>query len=209
MVDYRDILLEVLVSEAQLQARIEELGTQVSRDYAGQDLLLVCILRGGVMFLTDLMRRITIPHAIDFMAISSYGVGARSSSGNVRISLDLQQNIEGRHVLVVEDIVDTGHTIAAVLELLATRRPASLKICALLDKSERREVPVPIHYIGFDIPNKFVFGYGLDVDELFRNLPFIGVVKPDWYLKPEGWVITPNAPVSPDRSVVGPTTPPP
>src|SRR5690606_13081237 len=115
MVDYREILQEVLVSEAQLQARIEELGQQISRDYAGQDLLLVCILRGGVMFLTDLMRRIDIPHAIDFMAISSYGVGARSSSGNVRIGLDLQQNIEGRHVLVVEDIVDTGHTIAAVL----------------------------------------------------------------------------------------------
>jgi hypoxanthine phosphoribosyltransferase len=147
-------------------------------------LLLLCILRGGVMFLTDLMRRIDVPHAIDFMAISSYGVGARTSSGNVRISLDLQQSIENRHVLVVEDIVDTGHTIAAVLELLATRRPASLRICSLLDKSERREVPVPIHYIGFDIPNKFVFGYGLDVDELFRNLPFIGVVKPDWYLKP-------------------------
>lgn len=185
MVDYREILLEVLVPADQLQARIEEMGRQISRDYAGRDLLLVCILRGGVMFLTDLMRRIDIPHAIDFMAISSYGVGARSSSGNVRISYDLQQNIEGRHVLVVEDIVDTGHTIAAVLELLATRRPASLKICALLDKSERREVPVPIHYIGFDIPNKFVFGYGLDVDELFRNLPFVGVVKPDWYLKPD------------------------
>ncbi len=184
LVDHRDILLEVLVSEEQLQARIRELGQQISRDYAGKDLLLVCILRGGVMFLTDLMRRIDTPHAIDFMAISSYGVGARSSTGNVRISLDLNQSIENRHVLVVEDIVDTGHTIAAVLEMLAVRKPASLKICSLLDKSERREVPVPIHYIGFDIPNKFVFGYGLDVDELFRNLPFIGVVKPDWYLKP-------------------------
>ena len=181
MVDYRDILQEVLVSEEQLQARVRELGQQLTRDYAGKDLLLLCILRGGVMFLTDLMRRIDTPHAIDFMALSSYGVGARASSGDVRISLDLQQSIENRHVLVVEDIVDTGHTIAAVLELLATRRPASLKICALLDKSERREVHVPIHYIGFDIPNKFVFGYGLDVDELFRNLPFIGVVKPDWY----------------------------
>ena len=184
MVEYRDILQEVLVGEEQLQTRIHELGAQISKDYAGKDLLLLCILRGGVMFLTDLMRRISIPHAIDFMAISSYGVGARSSTGNVRISLDLNQSIENRHVLVVEDIVDTGHTIAAVLELLATRRPASLKICALLDKSERREVPVPIHYIGFDIPNKFVFGYGLDVDELYRNLPFVGVVKPDWYLKP-------------------------
>jgi hypoxanthine phosphoribosyltransferase len=185
MVDYRDILLEVLVTEERLQTRIQELGAQITQDYAGKDLLLLCILRGGVMFLADLMRQIHVPHGIDFMAISSYGVGARSSSGSVRITLDLQQSIENRHVLVVEDIVDTGYTIAAVLELLATRRPASLKICALLDKSERREVPVPIHYIGFDIPNRFVFGYGLDVDELFRNLPFIGVVKPDVYLRPE------------------------
>ena len=184
MIDYRDILLEVLVPEDHLQARITELGAQISSDYADQDLLLVCILRGGVMFLTDLMRRMTIPHAIDFMAISSYGIGARESTGNVRIGLDLQQNIEGRHVLIVEDIVDTGHTIAAVLNMLATRRPASLKICTLLDKSERRQVEVPTHYVGFDIPNKFVFGYGLDVDELFRNLPFIGVVKPDFYLTP-------------------------
>ena len=184
MIDYHDILLEVLVPEDRLQARVAALGAQISSDYAGQDLLLVCILRGGVMFLTDLMRRMTIPHAIDFMAISSYGMGARESTGNVRIGLDLQQNIEGRHVLIVEDIVDTGHTIAAVLDMLATRRPASLKICTLLDKSERRQVTVPTHYVGFDIPNKFVFGYGLDVDEIFRNLPFIGVVKPDFYLKP-------------------------
>jgi hypoxanthine phosphoribosyltransferase len=184
MVDHRDILAEVLVTEAQLQKRIAELGAEITRDYRGEDLLLLCILRGGVMFLADLMRHIDTPHAIDFMAISSYGVGARQSSGSVRISLDLNQSIENRHVLVVEDIVDTGHTIAAVLELLQTRRPASLKICALLDKSERREVVVPIHYIGFDIPNKFVFGYGLDVDELFRNLPFIGVVKPEVYLTP-------------------------
>jgi hypoxanthine phosphoribosyltransferase len=184
MIDYHDILLEVLVPQDRLQARVAELGAQLSHDYAGQDLLLVCILRGGVMFLTDLMRCLTTPHAIDFMAISSYGVGVRESTGNVRISLDLQQNIQGRHVLVVEDIVDTGHTIAAVLDMLATRHPASLKICTLLDKSERRQVQVPIHYVGFDIPNKFVFGYGLDVDELFRNLPFIGVVKPDFYLKP-------------------------
>jgi hypoxanthine phosphoribosyltransferase len=185
MPDFRDILLETLVSEEDLNRRVCQLGAEISRDYAGKDLLLVCILRGGVVFLTDLMRCIEVPHAIDFMAISSYGVGARSSTGNVRISFDLNQNIEGRHVLVVEDIVDTGHTIAAVLELLHARRPASLKICALLDKSERREVSVPIDYIGFDIPNKFVFGYGLDLDELYRNLPFIGVVKPEWYLKPE------------------------
>jgi hypoxanthine phosphoribosyltransferase len=184
MRDLQNILMEVLVGADQLQERVSALGAQISLDYVGKDLLLLCILRGGVVFLADLMRQIDIPHAIDFMAISSYGVGARTSSGNVRISLDLQQNIENRHVLVVEDIVDTGHTLAAVIELLATRRPASLKICTLLDKSERREVPVPIHYVGFDIPNKYVFGYGLDVDELYRNLPFIGVVKPDVYLKP-------------------------
>ena len=185
MVDYHDILLEVLVTEDRLQARVRELGAEITRDYAGKTLLLVCILRGGVMFLTDLMRQIATPHAIDFMAISSYGVGVRESTGNIRIGLDLQQPIEGRHVLVVEDIVDTGHTIAAVVNMLATRRPASLKICTLLDKSERRQVEVPIDYVGFDIPNKFVFGYGLDVDELYRNLPFIGVVKPDFYLKPD------------------------
>lgn len=177
MVDYQSLLSEVLVSEDKLQARIRALGEEISRDYAGQDLLLLCILRGGVVFLTDLMRAITIPHAIDFMAISSYSVGVRKSEGQVRITLDLNQSIQGRHVLIVEDIVDTGHTIAAVLELLEARRPASLKVCALLDKSVRREVVVPIHYIGFDIPDKFVFGYGLDIDEYYRNLPFIGVAK--------------------------------
>lgn len=177
MQDYHTILAEILVSEERLQNRVRELGAEISRDYAGQDLLLLCILRGGVMFLTDLMRCVTIPHAIDFMAISSYSVGVRKSTGQVRIALDLNQSIEGRHVLVVEDIVDTGHTLAAVLELLVARRPASLKICALLDKSVRREVVVPIHYIGFDIPDKFVFGYGLDIDEYYRNLPFIGVAK--------------------------------
>ncbi len=185
MIAYQEILAEVLVSEEQLQTRIRALGKQISEDYAGQDLLLLCILRGGVMFLTDLMRHITLPHAIDFMAISSYGVGTRQSSGSVRVILDVNQSIENRHVLVVEDIVDTGHTIHAVLALLAARQPASLKICTLLDKSSRREVAVPIHYVGFDIPNKYVFGYGLDLDEYYRNLPFIGVVKPEVYLKPD------------------------
>jgi len=185
MKDYREVLGEVLVPEEQLRARVAELGAAISADYAGKDLLLLCILRGGVMFLTDLMRQITIPHAIDFMAIRSYEPGVRKSTGEVRITLDVGQSIEDRHVLIVEDIVDTGHTIAAVLELLNTRRPASLKICTLLDKSERREVPVPTHYVGFDIPNKFVFGYGLDIDELHRNLPFVGVVKPEAYTPAE------------------------
>ncbi len=175
-----DFLAEILIPADQLQARVCDLGRTISHDYAGKDLLMLCILRGGVVFLCDLARCVTVPHAVDFMAVSSYGVGARTSTGQVRILYDIQQNIEGRHVLVVEDIVDTGHTLAAILELLSARRPASLKVCALLDKYERREVPVPLDYTGFAIPNKFVVGYGLDLDELYRNLPFIGVVKTDF-----------------------------
>jgi hypoxanthine phosphoribosyltransferase len=178
MQNYKDILAEVLVDEASLQARIKELGAEISRDYsdANDALLLICILRGGVPFLVDLMRNITVPHMLDFMAISSYGRGARESSGNVRLTMDLQTNIRDKHVLLVEDIIDSGHTIASVMELLETRQPKSLKVCALLDKEERREAIVPVHYRGFVIPNKFVFGYGLDLDEYYRNLPFIGVV---------------------------------
>lgn len=181
MKDYQELLEEELISEEDLQSRIRELGEEISRDYEGKDLLLICILRGGVMFLTDLMRAITIPHHIDFMAVSSYGVGVRKTSGNVRIKLDLTASIEGRDVLLVEDIIDSGYTIASVLDFLRTRRPASLRVCALLDKAERREAEVPIHYKGFTIPNKFVFGYGLDLDEYYRNLPFIGVVRADMY----------------------------
>jgi len=179
MQDYREFLLEVLIPEDRLQERIRELGAQISRDYAGQDLMLVCILRGGVMFLTDLMRSITVPHTVDFMAISSYGAGVRQTTGQVRIGLDLASSVEGRNVLLVEDIIDSGHTIASVLELLSARRPRSLRVCTLLDKAERREASVPIDYCGFVIPNKFVFGYGLDLDEYYRNLPFIGVVQPE------------------------------
>lgn len=178
-----EMLAGVLITETQLQQRIRELAAAISRDYAGLDLLLLCILRGGVLFLSDLMRQLTIPHTLDFMAISSYDPGVRKSSGQVRINLDVTQTIEDKHVLVVEDIVDTGHTISAVLDLLATRRPASLKICALLDKAERREVDVPIDYVGFTIPNHFVVGYGLDVDEYHRNLPYIGIVKPGFTLQ--------------------------
>ena len=177
MQDYREILAETLIDEHTLQNRIAELGQEISRDYRGTDnLLLICILRGGVVFLVDLMRHITVPHQLDFMAISSYGAGARESEGNVRVTLDLQTNIRDKDVLLVEDIIDSGHTISHVLELLSTRQPRSLKVCSLLDKAERREVVVPIHYRGFEIPNKFVFGYGLDLDEYYRNLPFIGVV---------------------------------
>jgi hypoxanthine phosphoribosyltransferase len=178
MQDYHEFLAETLIPEEALQQRIAELGAEITRDYAGQDLLLVCILRGGVLFLADLMRRITVPHTLDFMAISSYGVGARRSSGQARISLDLNTDICDRNVLLIEDIVDSGHTIKAVLEFLGARRPKSLKVCVLLDKAERREVPVPIDYCGFVIPDKFVFGFGLDFDEYYRNLPFIGVLDP-------------------------------
>lgn len=176
MRDYNDFLLEVLVNQESLQKRIAELGAEISRDYAGGKLLLVCILRGGVLFLTDLMRAITIPHAIEFMAVSSYGVGKRESGGNVRITLDLNIDISEWNVLIVEDIIDSGHTLASVLEMLSIRHPKSLGVCTLLDKAERREVYIPIKYRGFEIPNKFVFGYGLDIDEFYRNLPFIGVV---------------------------------
>jgi hypoxanthine phosphoribosyltransferase len=182
---YQKFLSEILITEEQLQPRIAELGAEISRDYQGEDLLMICILRGAVMFLTDLMRHVTIPHAIDFMDVASYGAGARESSGQVRITLDLRSSIQGRNVLLVEDIVDSGNTIASVLEMLETRQPKSLRVCALLDKASRREVVVPVHYTGFEIPNKFVFGYGLDLDELYRNLPFVGVVDPAQYTPPE------------------------
>jgi hypoxanthine phosphoribosyltransferase len=182
MHDYHDYLSEILISSEQLQERIAELGAQISADYKDKgELVLICILRGGVMFLTDLMRKITIPHAIEFMAVSSYGVGGRETSGQVRITLDLNLEIFNKHVLLVEDIIDSGHTISAVTDFLATRRPASISVCALLDKEDRREVDVPIRYRGFSIPNKFVFGYGLDIDDYFRNLPFIGVVDLEKY----------------------------
>ena len=141
MRDYREYLGEILIPEDKLQARISEMGAEISKDYSKEDnLLLVCILRGGVLFLTDLMRRISIPHAIEFMAVSSYGVGNRESSGHARITLDLNVDIKGKNVILVEDIIDSGHTIAAVLDLLETRKPASLCVCTLLDKADRREV---------------------------------------------------------------------
>jgi len=184
MSDYHDFLEEILVTEEQLQARIGELGAKISEDFRDSDrLVLICILRGGVMFLTDLMRKLSVPHAVEFMAVSSYGAGSRESTGQVRITLDLNVNIHDRDVLLVEDIIDSGHTLASVLDLLAARKPRTLNVCTLLDKTERREVYVPVRYVGFQIPNKFVFGYGLDLDELYRNLPFVGVVNETKYLK--------------------------
>jgi hypoxanthine phosphoribosyltransferase len=181
MRDYKEFLAEVLIDSPTLQNRVRELGEQINKDYEGEDLLLICILRGALPFMVDLMRHLTIPHAIDCMAISSYGVGNYSSNGNVRLTLDLQMNILDKNVLLIEDIVDSGHTVDHVLELLNTRNPRTLKVCALLDKVERREVVVPIDYRGFIIPNKFVFGYGLDLDEYYRNLQFVGVVDLEKY----------------------------
>lgn len=184
MQNYKEILSEILVDEQTLQARIKELGAEISADYTDGNLLLVCILRGGVPFLVDLSRNITSPHMMDFMAVSSYGAGKRESSGTVRVAMDLQMDIHDKDVLLVEDIVDSGNTIASVLDLLQTRQPRTLKVCALFDKAERREAVVPIHYRGFEIPNKFVFGYGLDLDEYYRNLPFVGVVDLEKYKPP-------------------------
>lgn len=181
MSDLQGDIARILITREQLSHRIEELGASITREYEGKDLLLVCVLKGGVMFLTDLIRVVRVPHAIDFMAISSYGGTRTESSGVVRILMDLNTNIEGRNVLIVEDIVDTGRTLQYILENLGTRNPASLRVCALLNKPSRREVDVPLDFVGFDIPNEFVVGYGLDYNEIYRNLPFIGVLKPDLY----------------------------
>ncbi len=169
---------EILIGEQALQERIVELGVEISRDYAGRDLLLVGVLKGAVFFMADLMRELTVPCEIDFMAISSYGSGT-DSSGVVRILKDLDINISGRDVLVVEDIIDSGLTLSYLMRSLKARKPATVEICALLTKPERREVDVPVAYVGFEIPNKFVIGYGLDFDERYRNLPYVAVLHPD------------------------------
>ena len=174
---------EILIDRDVLQRRIQELGEEISADYAGRDLLLVGVLKGAVFFMADLMRRLTIPCEIDFMAISSYG-DSTDSSGVVRILKDLDINIEGRDVLIVEDIIDSGLTLSYLMRNLEAREPASLEICALLTKPERREIDVPVRYVGFEIPNRFVIGYGLDFAERYRNLPYVGVLHPD--LMPEG-----------------------
>jgi hypoxanthine phosphoribosyltransferase len=169
---------EILIGEQELQARIAELGVEISKDYAGRDLLLIGVLKGAVFFLADLMRELTVPCEIDFMAISSYGAGT-DSSGVVRILKDLDINISGRDVLVVEDIIDSGLTLSYLMRSLRARKPSTVEICALLTKPERREVEVPVRYTGFEIPNKFVIGYGLDFDERYRNLPYVAVLHPD------------------------------
>jgi hypoxanthine phosphoribosyltransferase len=173
-------IAEILITPERLQTRVAELGAEISNDYAGQDLLLLAVLKGSVLFLSDLMRHIAVPHAIDFMATSSYGTGMESS-GVVRILKDLDAPIEGRNVLIVEDIIDTGRTLGYLMRILQARLPRSLRTCALLDKATRREVPVQVDYTGFEIPDKFVFGYGLDYAELYRNLPYVAVLAPEYY----------------------------
>jgi len=171
---------EVLISEDQIAAKTAELGQQITEDYRGRDLLLICVLKGGMMFLADLMRQIELPLEIDFMAVSSYG-GRTVSSGVVRILMDLETNIEGRNVLIVEDIIDTGRTLNYITRNLSTRQPAEIRICTLLNKPARRTIEIPLDYVGFEIPDRFVVGYGLDYKEVYRSLPFVGVLKPEVY----------------------------
>ena len=170
----------VLFTEEAIQGRVRELGKQISADYEGKDLVLVGILRGATVFLADLSRNLSIPVSIDFVAISSYGTGA-VSSGVVRILKDLEEAVESRHVLLVEDVVDSGLTLNYLLENLRARNVASLRVCALLDKPSRRQVPTQVDYLGFTVPDEFLVGYGLDYAQRYRNLPFIGVLKRDIY----------------------------
>jgi hypoxanthine phosphoribosyltransferase len=173
----------VLIDGETLHNRIVELGEEVSRDYTGREPLLVGVLKGAVFFMADLMCQLTVPCEVDFMAISSYGAST-DSSGVVRILKDLDINIEGRDVLVVEDIIDSGLTLSYLMRNLEARQPSSLEVCALMTKPERRQIDVPVRYIGFEIPNRFVIGYGLDFAERYRNLPYVGVLDPEFV--PEG-----------------------
>lgn len=166
----------VLVSEEELQEINKRIGAQISKDYAGKELLLVGILKGSAVFMTDLMRNIDIPMSIDFMYVSSYSSGT-TTSGVVKLVKDLDENIEGKHVLIAEDILDSGVTLSYLLNVLSQRKPASLKLCALLNKPERHKVDVKLDYKGIDIPDEFVVGYGLDYDQKYRNLPYVGILK--------------------------------
>ena len=170
----------VLISEEQIREKIVELGAQISQDYQGKDLLVICVLKGAMVFMADLIREIKIPLSIDFMAVSSYGTST-SSSGVVRILKDLDESIENRHLLIVEDIIDTGLTLNYLLENLKSRGPASVKVCTFLDKPERRKVGINPDYCGYPIPDEFVVGYGLDFAEKYRNLPFVAILDPAAY----------------------------
>lgn len=174
---------EVLFSQEQLARRVDEIAEEISRDYAGKEIMLVSVLRGSFIFMADLCRRIKVPCTVDFMAVSSYGAGT-SSTGQVQITKDLSGDIAGKHLIVVEDILDSGNTLSYLLNVLEQRQPASIRLCTLLNKPERRVKPVKLHYSGFTVPDAFVVGYGLDYAEQYRSLPYIGVLKPCVYEKP-------------------------
>lgn len=177
-----DDIRAVLVSEQQLKDKVAQLGAQISQDYAGKDLVLVSILKGAVVFMADLMRAVTIPCSIDFMVVSSYGAGT-TTTGLVKIIKDLDSDLSGKDVLIVEDILDTGVTLSNLVPMLKMRNPNSVRICAILDKPSRRRADIQADYIGFQVPDEFVVGYGLDYDEKYRNLPYVGVLKPSVYEK--------------------------
>ncbi len=171
----------ILVSENEIDERVSELAEQITKDYEGKNLFVIGVLKGSFIFMADLVRKIQLPCQIDFMAVSSYG-GNTKTTGAVKITKDLNADIEGKDVLIVEDILDSGRTLNYLINYFRNRHPASVRICTLLDKPERREVPLTADYSGFDIPNRFVVGYGLDYDERYRNLPYIGVLKPEVYM---------------------------
>ena len=173
-------ILEVLFSEEQLDRRVREIAAQIEKDYEGKEIMLISVLRGSFVFMADLCRRIDLPCTLDFMSVSSYGKGT-SSSGQVQITKDLSSDISGKHIIVVEDILDSGNTLSYLLKLLEQRNPASIRLCTLLDKPERRVKQVEVHYSGFTIPDAFVVGYGLDYAEKYRNMPYIGILKPEVY----------------------------
>ena len=173
-------ILEVLFSEEQLKTRVHEIAAEIERDYEGKEIMLISVLRGSFVFMADLCRAIDLPCTVDFMSVSSYGKGT-TSSGQVQITKDLSEDITGRHLIVVEDILDSGNTLHYLLNILTHRHPASISLCTLLDKPSRRKVPVEVSYTGFTIPDAFVVGYGLDYAEKYRNLPYIGILKPEIY----------------------------
>lgn len=168
--------ISVLLSEEEVDARIKAIGEQISKDYEGKQIHMICVLKGGTFFMCELAKRISVPVSLDFMAVSSYGSDTKSS-GVVKIVKDLDEAIQGKDVLVIEDIVDSGRTLSYLMEMLRDRKPASLKLCTLLDKPDRRVIEVPVDYTGFQIPDEFVVGYGLDYDQKYRNLPYIGIVS--------------------------------
>ena len=171
---------EILFSEEQLKTRVAEIAREIERDYQGKEVMLISVLRGSFIFMADLCRAIDLPCTLDFMSVSSYGSGT-TSSGQVQITKDLSEDITGRHIIVVEDILDSGNTLSYLLKILEHRHPASIRLCTLLDKPDRRVKPVEVHYSGFTIPDAFVVGYGLDYAEQYRNLPYIGILKPQVY----------------------------